>query len=97
MLYRLSYVGPEPTASLAAGDPWTHRIGAECGAGNGVRTRDPQLGRLMLYQLSYSRPKSFAATLFLDRARRSAKGAMVGRGGFEPPKPIGDRFTVCSL
>ena len=25
------------------------------GAGNGVRTRDPQLGRLMLYQLSYSR------------------------------------------
>jgi hypothetical protein len=26
------------------------------GAGNGTRTRDPQLGRLMLYQLSYSRP-----------------------------------------
>ncbi len=26
------------------------------GAGNEVRTRDPQLGRLMLYQLSYSRP-----------------------------------------
>ena len=25
------------------------------GAGNGVRTRDPQLGKLMLYQLSYSR------------------------------------------
>ena len=25
------------------------------GAGNGDRTRDPQLGRLMLYQLSYSR------------------------------------------
>src|SRR3989338_4533706 len=24
-------------------------------AGNGIRTRDPQLGRLMLYQLSYSR------------------------------------------
>ena len=28
----------------------------EYGAGNGDRTRDPQLGRLMLYQLSYSRP-----------------------------------------
>ena len=26
------------------------------GAGNGVRTRDPQLGKLVLYQLSYSRP-----------------------------------------
>ena len=26
------------------------------GAGNGTRTRDPQLGKLMLYQLSYSRP-----------------------------------------
>jgi hypothetical protein len=25
------------------------------GADNGVRTRDPQLGKLMLYQLSYVR------------------------------------------
>ena len=24
-------------------------------AGNGTRTRDPQLGKLMLYQLSYAR------------------------------------------
>ena len=38
-LYLLSYVGSQ---SLF-------------GAGNGTRTRDPQLGRLMLYQLSYSR------------------------------------------
>ena len=29
----------------------------DSGAGNGIRTRDPQLGRLMLYQLSYSREK----------------------------------------
>ena len=28
---------------------------AENGAGDEARTRDPQLGRLMLYQLSYSR------------------------------------------
>src|SRR5690606_27107756 len=28
------------------------------GAGNGTRTRDPQLGKLMLYQLSYSRTGS---------------------------------------
>ena len=27
------------------------------GAGDETRTRDPQLGRLMLYQLSYSRIK----------------------------------------
>ena len=28
---------------------------AQIGAGNGTRTRDPKLGRLALYQLSYSR------------------------------------------
>jgi hypothetical protein len=28
------------------------------GAGNGIRTRDIQLGRLTLYQLSYSRVAS---------------------------------------
>ena len=40
------------------------------GAGNGTRTRNPQLGRLTLWPLSYSR--------FLRK--------MVERGGFEPPK-----------
>ena len=30
-------------------------FGALCGAGDGVRTRDIQLGKLTLYQLSYSR------------------------------------------
>jgi hypothetical protein len=39
------------------------------GAGNGTRTRNPQLGRLTLWPLSYSR----------DLRR------MVERGGFEPP------------
>ena len=29
------------------------------GAGDEIRTRDPQLGRLMLYQLSYTRPLNF--------------------------------------
>jgi hypothetical protein len=28
---------------------------SEVGAGNRIRTGDPQLGKLMLYQLSYSR------------------------------------------
>lgn len=27
------------------------------GAGNGVRTRDPKLGKLVLCQLSYTRPR----------------------------------------
>ena len=48
------------------------------GAGNGIRTRDPQLGRLMLCQLSYSRPEPFA----LSQPPRP----VVERGGFEPPK-----------
>ena len=64
VLYRLSYVGKfsEPTFS-----PCTQN-----GAGNGIRTRDPELGRLALYQLSYSRPR--------------LRINLVERGGFEPPK-----------
>jgi hypothetical protein len=44
VLYRLSYVG------MFHAD-----INQRFGAGNGTRTRDPELGRLALYQLSYSR------------------------------------------
>jgi hypothetical protein len=29
--------------------------GSSSGAGNGIRTRDPNLGKVVLYQLSYSR------------------------------------------
>ena len=50
-------------------------------AGDEIRTRDPQLGRLTLYQLSYSRLK----ILF----------KLVGVDGLEPTIPLGDRFTVC--
>jgi hypothetical protein len=49
-------------------------------AGNETRTRDPNLGRVVLYQLSYSR-------LIIKTS--------VGRGGFEPPKSYDSRFTVC--
>src|SRR6516164_10294421 len=51
-LYRLSYMGP--TARPVRYDRAHSPAG---GAGNGTRTRDPQLGRLMLYQLSYSRAR----------------------------------------
>ena len=50
-------------------------------AGDGGRTRDIQLGRLMLYQLSYSRLLFW----FFN----------VGRAGFEPAKVKTNRFTVC--
>jgi hypothetical protein len=44
-----------------------HINGQENGAGNEVRTRDPKLGKLVLYQLSYSRQTGFFAinSLFL--------------------------------
>ncbi len=63
VLYRLSYVGNRYIGHYA--------LRFLVGAGNGARTRDPQLGRLMLYQLSYS---------------RTCIACSVGRGGFEPPK-----------
>ena len=45
-----------------------------------VRTRDPQLGRLMLYRLSYFR-------FFKVKARSVLPfGLLVGEDGFEPPK-----------
>jgi hypothetical protein len=52
-LYRLSYVGsgPEPSRHSRLGSP-NHKTG---GAGDEIRTRDIQLGRLELYQLSYAR------------------------------------------
>ncbi len=39
--------------------PESHGV-SKTGAGDEIRTRDPQLGRLMLYQLSYTRPNQFA-------------------------------------
>ena len=54
VLYRLSYVGNH-AKSYSLGLPPTPAGLLLSGAGNGFRTRDPQLGRLMLYQLSYSR------------------------------------------
>ena len=36
---------------------------AKLGAGDEIRTRDPQLGRLMLYQLSYTRLKPISTAI----------------------------------
>ena len=59
-LCRLSYMG------FSARPPLLDTCRPVGGAGNGTRTRDPQLGRLMLYQLSYSRP----VTPFVPTSRR---------------------------
>jgi hypothetical protein len=51
-----------PLELIAGGKPvmngiWRERKmeRAQNGAGDGVRTRDPELGKLVLYQLSYTR------------------------------------------
>ena len=56
-------------------------VGPITGAGNGTRTRNPQLGRLMLWPLSYSR--------FLR--------AIGGEGRIRTSEGCAGRFTVCSL
>src|SRR5690606_1622928 len=58
-------------------------------AGDGGRTRDIQLGRLALYQLSYSRGSHAPASL----RNRLTVLIMVGEG-FEPSKACAVRFTV---
>src|SRR3712207_3155572 len=67
----------------------------ENGAGDEIRTRDPQLGRLMLYQLSYTRPtekgkakgEGRKVNLQLAFALRLQTFSLpvVQGGGFEPP------------
>ena len=68
---------PLPYQGSALPLSYTGVVGAE----DEVRTRDPQLGRLMLYRLSYF------------RIRLNTK--IVGRAGFEPTKACASRFTVC--
>ena len=47
---------PYKNAALSSGrKKGRHFHGFKLGAGNGVRTRDPKLGKLVLYQLSYAR------------------------------------------
>ena len=59
VLYRLSYMGPCIATDPARGAGLDgSRLRRFSGAGNGIRTRDPELGRLALYQLSYSRPRA---------------------------------------
>ena len=54
-LYRLSYMGIMRQLQINTDSHSTMRGSSLAGAGDEVRTRDIQLGRLKLYQLSYSR------------------------------------------
>ena len=45
------------------------------GAGDETRTRDPQLGRLMLYQLSYTRPLFEISDLKFEISNLKSHGA----------------------
>ncbi len=73
----------------------------ELRAGDRVRTGDIQLGRLTLYQLSYSR-NSLLSILQIPNIINSfdiwvwkCNFHAVGRAGFEPAKVKTNRFTVC--
>ena len=54
-------------------------------AGDRARTGDNQLGRLKLYQLSYSRLNFFSLN------------KLVGRAGFEPAKVSQQSYSLSSL
>ena len=45
---------PKRLFSMTYRLPW-NSVGQQFGAGNETRTRDPDLGKVVLYQLSYSR------------------------------------------
>ena len=74
-------------------------------AENGAQTRDPQLGRLVLYQLSYFRKMvsrhCLSTRIFRFRLALNASILTsfpeVGGDGFEPPKSKDNRFTVCPI
>ena len=79
--YRELNSGPLPYQGSALPLSYNSEFRAE----NGAQTRDPQLGRLVLYQLSYFRNTE------LPYFRE------VGGDGFEPPKSKDNRFTVCPI
>ncbi len=70
--------GPGPKGRKPTPGPGSSKFGA----GNGTRTRDVQLGRLELYQLSYSRPLRHPAADSRPRpaGRLPARGDPARRG-----------------
>ena len=56
--HHLTLAVPEPRCVSCPGNNKAHFPGPIREAGDGARTHDPQLGKLMLYQLSYARNPS---------------------------------------
>ena len=52
-----------------------------CRAGNGTRTRDPDLGKVVLYQLSYSRNRAgfYRPAGYFATGRRASPAAAAAR------------------
>ena len=62
--------GPRPESRLLVATSRPEERFGEIGAGNETRTRDPDLGKVVLYQLSYSRFGRwilFASALWIKR------------------------------
>ena len=71
------------------------------GAGDEIRTRDPQLGRLMLYQLSYTRSKlrmkeKSATRRQGDGAKRGSLGVSRSFSPSPPPRVLSLILHPCS-
>ena len=85
---------PTPSLPCKCSTPelhWLMRPPAANGAGDETRTRDPQLGRLMLYQLSYARLISLSVGLSVSleissqtHTQTHTQTPFVGVIGFEP-------------
>ena len=60
-------------------------------AGNGTRTRDPNLGKVVLYQLSYSRERTEILAADLRPRNRSGPATHVGVAGPVESGGEGDR------
>ena len=69
------------------------------GAGNGVRTRDPELGKLVLYQLSYTRIRPHTAHFPTIRQAEilpllaDLASSHTGKG--KKPAALTARLTIC--
>ncbi len=73
----------------------TSSLSLAFGAGDEIRTRDPQLGRLMLYQLSYTRPSTIADFGFGIAESRSIQ-IRNSKSEIRPNSPgAGGRIRTC--
>ncbi len=71
---------------------------ARIGAGDEIRTRDPQLGRLMLYQLSYTRPRIANCEMRISNLALRQMHVLNSKSAFRNPQffpGAGGRIRTC--